>query len=100
MIGQPQSQNDIITTIEQIKDLLLQKNKKYGNSALEPSRIFSQASTREQLYVRIDDKLTRIKNRNTKEIEDEDVILDLIGYLVLLKVHEMQQQRSSDFVIT
>ena len=65
-----------------ISNMLIEKNKKYGNSALEPTRIFSQASTVEQLLVRIDDKLSRIKTANLDE--DEDVLLDLIGYLYLL----------------
>ena len=60
------------------------KNKKYGNSALEPKRIFSNASAKEQILVRIDDKLSRIANQNIDD--DEDAVLDLIGYLVLLKM--------------
>ena len=70
----------------EIKDLLIEKNKKYGNSALEPLGVFSQLSAKEGLLVRIDDKLKRIKN-GTLDRDDEDVINDLIGYLVLLKIH-------------
>ena len=69
-----------------IRDLLLAKNRAYGNSALKPIRIFSKADAREQLLVRIDDKLNRIKQGNDSLESDEDVITDLIGYLVLLKV--------------
>ena len=69
---------------DSIADMLVEKNKKYGNSALEPKRIFSKADSAEQLKVRIDDKLSRISNQNINE--DEDVIMDLLGYLVLLKV--------------
>lgn len=69
----------------EIKDLLISKNKKYGNSALEPLGVFSQLSAKEGLLVRIDDKLKRIKN-GSLEKDDEDVINDLIGYLVLLKI--------------
>jgi hypothetical protein len=36
--------------------------------------------------VRIDDKLKRIKNGSLDK-DDEDVVNDLIGYLVLLKIH-------------
>jgi hypothetical protein len=70
----------------EIKDLLIEKNLKYGNSALEPLGVFSQLPAKEGLLVRIDDKLKRIKN-GTLERDDEDVINDLIGYLVLLKIH-------------
>lgn len=76
----------IADTCNDIRDLLLRKNALYGNSALEPLRIFSKASTKEQLLVRIDDKLNRIKQSNKEVGEDEDVVSDLIGYLVLLKV--------------
>jgi hypothetical protein len=69
----------------EIKDLLIEKNLKYGNSALEPLGVFSQLSAKEGLLVRIDDKLKRIKN-GTLDRDDEDVINDLIGYLVLLKI--------------
>ena len=64
--------------------LLIEKNRKYGDSALNPVRIFSKASNIEQLHTRIDDKLSRIKN--AQDDEDEDVIADLIGYLVLLTI--------------
>lgn len=67
-----------------IVKMLIEKNRKYGNSALEPQRIFSKASAIEQIKVRIDDKLSRMKNQQNDE--DEDVISDLIGYLILLKI--------------
>lgn len=72
-----------------VKDLLIEKNKKYGNSAIEPKRIFSSSNSIEQIKVRIDDKLSRIQNATNSESEvneDEDVELDLIGYLILLRV--------------
>jgi hypothetical protein len=70
-----------------IRELLINKNLKYGNSALEPLGVFSQLSAKEGLLVRIDDKLKRIKN-GSLEKDDEDVINDLIGYLVLLKIQD------------
>tara|TARA_B100000927_G_scaffold186234_1_gene150033 strand:- start:372 stop:698 length:327 start_codon:yes stop_codon:yes gene_type:complete len=69
-----------------IRDLLLAKNRAYGNSALKPIRVFSKANAKEQLLVRLDDKLNRIKQGNDILESDEDVITDLIGYLVLLRV--------------
>jgi hypothetical protein len=68
-----------------LKTLLLEKNKKYGNSALEPSRIFSRADPVEQIKVRIDDKLSRIRTTG-EQAADEDTALDLCGYLILLRV--------------
>lgn len=78
------SQKLIQDECDSIKNLLLEKNRKYGDSALNPSRIFSRSDAIEQIKVRIDDKLSRLKNQ--QEDEDEDVEQDLIGYLVLLRV--------------
>jgi hypothetical protein len=78
-------QNEIVKACDQICTMLLEKNAKYGNSALEPVRVFSKASTTEQLLVRIDDKLSRIKTTGL-EAPDEDTLNDLIGYLILLKI--------------
>jgi hypothetical protein len=71
--------------LDEIRNLLIAKNQKYGNSALEPLGVFSQLSAKKGLLVRIDDKLKRIKNGSLQK-DDEDVINDLIGYLVLLKI--------------
>lgn len=65
----------------QIADLLIVKNKAYGDSALNPIRVFSKSDRIEQLNVRIDDKISRIQ-RGT-DFEDEDTERDLIGYLIL-----------------
>lgn len=76
----------IAKVCDEVKDLLLSKNQRYGDSALNPIRIFSKASSTDQLLVRIDDKLSRIARGVGLIAEDEDVIQDLIGYLVLLKI--------------
>lgn len=77
-----------------IKDLLIAKNRAYGNSATDPVRIFSRASADEQLRVRIDDKLSRLA-KGQADAFGEDVVLDLIGYLVLLLVfRDMQADRT------
>ena len=78
-------QDEIVKTCDNLCRMLLEKNNKYGNSALEPTRIFSKASTTEQLLVRIDDKLSRIKTTGM-QAPDEDTLNDLIGYLILLKI--------------
>lgn len=68
-----------------IRDLLIYKNKKYGNSAISPKRIFSKAKPTEQILVRIDDKLSRIENLGI-DGDSEDAIKDLLGYLILLRI--------------
>ncbi len=67
-----------------IETMLLDKNRKYGNSALEPRRVFSKASPVEQIKVRIDDKISRLDTVGMTA--DEDTVADLIGYLVLMRV--------------
>ena len=79
------TQTDIARICDNIKQLLLQKNLKYGDSALDPVRVLSKASPVEQILVRIDDKLSRI-SRGDLLTDDEDVINDIIGYFILLKI--------------
>ena len=89
----------ISTVCDDIKELLIQKNRKYGNSALKPNRIFSKCSATEQLLVRIDDKLNRIMKGAGLLATDEDVVNDLIGYLVLLKI-SMESNKNDDILNT
>lgn len=72
----------------QVANLLIDKNRAYGDSALNPTKVFSKLDATEALCARIDDKLNRIKNRGIND-ETEDTISDLIGYLILLKVAKM-----------
>jgi hypothetical protein len=83
--------NKVSSYLLEIRELLITKNLKYGNSALEPLGVFSKLSAKEGLLVRIDDKLKRIKN-GSLEKDDEDVINDLIGYLVLLKIQAQEER--------
>lgn len=83
--------NKVSSYLLEIRELLVTKNLKYGNSALEPLGVFSKLSAKEGLLVRIDDKLKRIKN-GSLEKDDEDVINDLVGYLVLLKIQSNEER--------
>lgn len=78
------TQNDISRVCHSIAEFLINKNIAYGDSALDPVRIFSKANSIEQLLVRIDDKLSRFA-RGTDYPGDNDID-DLIGYLILLKI--------------
>jgi hypothetical protein len=73
---------------EAVKQLLIEKNREYGASAFHPICVFSQASAEEQINVRIDDKLKRIRAvTNMAEVKvHEDTEMDLIGYLILKRV--------------
>lgn len=86
---------EVNKVLEEIQEMLISKNAKYGNSALEPLGVFSQLSAKEGLLIRIDDKLKRIKNGSLQK-DDEDVVNDLIGYLVLLKIHESSKYEPNE----
>lgn len=64
----------------EVQELLLTKNAAYGDSAINPLRVFSKVDSVEQLNVRIDDKLSRIARGHAA---GEDAEWDLIGYLIL-----------------
>jgi hypothetical protein len=81
---QAPSGNKIMDECLDIAEMLVKKNVSYGNSALEPIRIFSKADSKEQIRVRIDDKLNRIQN--DQAFPGDNDIDDLIGYLILLKI--------------
>ena len=68
----------------EVSQMLIEKNISYGDSALNPIRLFSGADSQEQLRVRIDDKLNRIKN--AQGFAGDNDIDDLIGYLILFKI--------------
>lgn len=78
-----QVQGQIAAECDAVKALLLRKNAAYGNSALDPVRVFSRADSEEQIRVRLDDKLSRLARGSA---DGEDVELDILGYLVLLRV--------------
>tara|TARA_R110001606_G_scaffold200790_1_gene348746 strand:- start:919 stop:1182 length:264 start_codon:yes stop_codon:yes gene_type:complete len=79
-----QTEESIERVASQVKDMLVAKNRSYGDSALYPARIFSKSDNVEQILVRIDDKLSRIQNGHDWPGDNE--IDDLIGYLILLKI--------------
>ena len=63
----------------------MEKNKAYGDSAIQPENIFSKLDNAQAICARIDDKLSRIKNRGLNDAT-EDTLDDLLGYLILLKI--------------
>lgn len=75
--------DELDAVLSSVKQMLLEKNAAYGDSALNPVRIFSQGSIIEQLNVRIDDKLSRLARGSAA---GEDVINDLLGYLIIYRI--------------
>ena len=70
---------------KEIEDLLIDKNKKYGDSALNPLNIFSACNASTSIKVRLDDKLKRIANAGLVE-DTEDTLIDIAGYIILLMI--------------
>ena len=81
-------ENQLLVLMRNARDLLVTKNASYGNSALDPVRIWSEASTREQLLVRLDDKMSRLARG---QASGEDVAKDTLGYLLLLEILENRE---------
>lgn len=71
------------TVLASIKEVLCEKNKRYGNSALEPLGVFYKGSATDSIRIRLDDKLSRIKNSPILRKND---MYDLLGYLFLLNI--------------
>lgn len=85
----------IIQECRALRNLLLAKNEEYGNAALAPMRVFSRLPPIEQIKVRIDDELTRVREMMERVGEHgapmlivEDTVQDLLGYLVLMRVEQ------------
>lgn len=79
------TQKKIIETCKAIQGILLTKNIRYGNSALEPIKCFYKGNNTNSILIRLDDKLSRIKNSEYLRLND---IFDLIGYLILYLVSQ------------
>tara|TARA_R100000008_G_scaffold77722_1_gene58280 strand:+ start:576 stop:839 length:264 start_codon:yes stop_codon:yes gene_type:complete len=82
------TQRKITEKCNEIKKMLLQKNKQYGDSVVNPIRLLSKADSKEQVKVRIDDKLNRLIQGNDSIESDLDIYYDLVGYLILLIILE------------
>ena len=90
-MNQESFKQEVIEVLKETEDLLVSKNESYGDSALDPVRIFSKSPLSEQIRVRIDDKLSRMARGNSY---GEDAIADLMGYLVLLRIDKKRNNKS------
>ena len=84
------SEHQIKEVTNQLQELLIKKNRAYGNSALEPLNVFSKQNAVDSLCARLDDKLSRIKNKGLND-KTEDTLFDLAGYLILLIIAKNEQ---------
>jgi hypothetical protein len=79
-----------------VLNLLGEKNTQYGDSAFDPIRMFSKLGPDAGLRVRIDDKLSRLLRGNADMESDTDVIDDLIGYFILLRLSMDEQAAAKE----
>ena len=93
-----ETQDAIKQVCAELTALLLEKNKSYGDSAINPINVFSKLSAEEQINVRIDDKLSRLLRGH--EFKTEDTELDLIGYLILKRVKRLldNEKKTKDHI--
>jgi len=82
MIGtQSEETREAIRSIgDSLIELLLEKNRRYGDAALNPPRIVGKSNATDSIGVRLDDKLGRIANAAEPRRND---VADIMGYLVL-----------------
>lgn len=80
-----ETQQKIIEITDAMRELLLYKNEKYGDSALHPKRIFYKGDAVGSILIRLDDKLSRVMENNDRLPRVNDVA-DIIGYCALLLI--------------
>ena len=76
----------VAETAARVVNLLRIKNEQYGDSVQQPLRVFSKLDSQAGIRVRIDDKLSRLARGNDSIESDIDIIDDLIGYVILLRM--------------
>lgn len=88
----PTTEDLIIEECEALKNTLLEKNRKYGDSATRRGHLFNMSPVI-SIKARIEDKLNRLKNDNRDE--DEDITADILGYFVLLRIAQKQEREAT-----
>lgn len=81
----PPTQQKIHELMGAMKDLLLYKNQKYGDSAINPKKIFYKGDSTNSILIRLDDKIGRVMS-NTEESPRVNDVCDIIGYCTLLLI--------------
>lgn len=81
----PPTQQKIHEIMGAMKDLLLYKNQKYGDSAINPKKIFYKGNSTNSILIHLDDKIGRVMS-NTEEKPRVNDVCDIIGYCTLLLI--------------
>jgi hypothetical protein len=78
------TQEEITQVLSSLRELLIEKNRRYGNSALEPLEGIKYTAE-DGIKIRLTDKLKRIINSDSLRMND---VSDVMGYLTLLCVNK------------
>lgn len=79
------TQQKLVDVLDGMKSLLLYKNRKYGDSAINPKKIFYKGDSTNSILIRLDDKIGRVMSNPDDKPRVNDVA-DIIGYCTLLLV--------------
>ena len=79
------TQRKIREITDAMKDLLLYKNNKYGDSAISPKKVFYKGDSTNSILIRLDDKIGRVM-ANTEDKPRVNDVCDIIGYCTLLLI--------------
>ncbi len=79
------TQEKIVDVLDGMEDLLLYKNSKYGDSAINPKKIFYKGDSTNSILIRLDDKIGRVMSNPDEKPRVNDVC-DIIGYCTLLLI--------------
>lgn len=79
------TQAKLIDVLDGMKSLLLYKNRKYGDSAINPKKVFYKGDSTNSILIRLDDKIGRVMSNPDDKPRVNDVA-DIIGYCTLLLV--------------
>lgn len=79
------TQDSIDILFNNFAEFLKEKNKRYGDSALNPLMIFSNTPAEVQISNRLDDKLSRIKKSTNLK---KNNVADVFGYVALLIIQK------------
>jgi hypothetical protein len=93
--GDDSTQKQIAEVGIALTALLIYKNQRYGNSALDPVEVFTKGLTkRQRMAVRMDDKVNRLKNGLGARTDDkEHAGIDLAGYILLDVIAEWEERQ-------
>ena len=92
--------NDLDVVIKEIRDGLIDKNRKYGDSILSPVKVFAKGSTKDLINSRLDDKISRMISAQPDDEEGiSELKRDIMGYLLIDKIFDKREKELQNAAI-